>query len=106
MASFFWGISPSSTKVFKLQKKVIRIRTNARSRDSCRDMFKELKMLPFYSQYIYSLLTSVLNNSELFITNSMISNINTRQKKKQLSSSTFEINNLSERSSLHGFQDF
>jgi hypothetical protein len=44
----FWGISPSSTKVFKLQKKV-RIMANTRSRDSSRDIFKELKILPFYS---------------------------------------------------------
>jgi hypothetical protein len=74
-----WGISPSSTKVFKLPKKLIRIMNNIRSRDSW-DILKELKILPFYSQYIYSLLIFVLNNSELCITNSMVSNINTRQK--------------------------
>jgi hypothetical protein len=75
----FWGNSTDSTKIFKLQKKVVRIMTNIRNRDSCRVVIKELKILPFYSQYIYSLLTSVLNNSKLFITNSMVSNINTRQ---------------------------
>jgi hypothetical protein len=46
-----------SIKIFKLQKKVIRIMTNIRNRDSCRVVFKELRILPFYSQYIYSLLT-------------------------------------------------
>jgi hypothetical protein len=74
----FWGISDYSIKIFKLQKKVIKIMTNIRSRDSCREKFKELSILPFYFQYIYSLLTFVLNNSGLFKTNSMPSNINTR----------------------------
>jgi hypothetical protein len=34
----------------------------------------------FTSQYIYSLLTIVLNNRKSFITNYMVSNINTRQE--------------------------
>jgi hypothetical protein len=79
-----YGSPPSRFPSQSFCKKVIRIMSNIRSRDSCRDMFKEWKMLPFYSQYVYSLLTFVLNNSELFITNSMISNINTRQKKTNL----------------------
>jgi hypothetical protein len=50
----FWGNSPHSNNIFKLQKRVIRIITNFRKRDSCRELFKELEILPFYSQYIFS----------------------------------------------------
>jgi hypothetical protein len=44
----FWGNSSYSNNIFKLQKKVIRIMMNARNRDSCRDMFRELNILPLY----------------------------------------------------------
>jgi len=37
----FWGNSPSAKKVFLLQKKIIRIITNTRPRDSCREIFKK-----------------------------------------------------------------
>ena len=51
----FWGNSTGSNEVFKLQKKAIRIITNTDSRTSCRDLFKDLNILPLQSQYILSL---------------------------------------------------
>jgi hypothetical protein len=77
----FWGNSTYSTNIFKLQKKVIRVMTNIRNWYSCRVVFKELRILQCYSQYIYSLLTSLLNNSKLFTTNSMVRSLHTRQGK-------------------------
>jgi hypothetical protein len=50
---------------------------NARSRDSCCQLFKNLKILPLKSQYIFSLLLFVAENS-LYESNSEIHNINTR----------------------------
>jgi hypothetical protein len=50
-----------------------------KKRDSCRDSFKEMKMLPLCSQYIYSLTQYVVNNRHLFTRNSEILNIGTRQ---------------------------
>jgi hypothetical protein len=38
----FWGNSTHSIHVFQLQKRVIRIITNSRPRDSCRQLFKKL----------------------------------------------------------------
>jgi len=35
-----------SEKTFKIQKRVIRIITNSRARDSCRELFKKLEILP------------------------------------------------------------
>ena len=48
----FWGNSYYSNAIFKLQKRIIRIIVGLRSRDSCREHFKTLKILPLQSQYI------------------------------------------------------
>jgi hypothetical protein len=42
----FWCSSPHSIHIFRLQKRVIIIITNSRSRDSYRELFKKLKTLP------------------------------------------------------------
>jgi hypothetical protein len=49
-----------------LQKKIIRIMTNAKPRDSCRDIFKKLEIMTLFSQYIYSLLLYIINNNHTF----------------------------------------
>ena len=51
----FWGNSTDRNKVFKLQKRAIRLITNSSNRTSCRRLFKELGILPVQSQYILSL---------------------------------------------------
>jgi hypothetical protein len=51
---------------------------NARNRDSCRQSFKNLKILPLKSQYVFSLLLFVAENRDLYESNSEIHNINTR----------------------------
>jgi len=50
-----------------------------RPRDSFRELFKHLMILPLQSQYILSLLLSVVDNKNLFHVNSEIHGINTRQ---------------------------
>jgi len=47
----FWGNQSYCDKIFKIQKRVIRIITSSRPRDSCRELFKNLEILPLYSQY-------------------------------------------------------
>jgi hypothetical protein len=76
----FWGKSSHSTKIFIIQKKIIRIIAGCRSRGSCRDIFKNLKILPLSSQYILSLLLFVVNNKDKLKLNSDVHSINTRQK--------------------------
>jgi len=51
----FWGNQPYSDKIFKIKKRVIRIIASSRLRDSCRELFKNLEILPLCSQYIYSI---------------------------------------------------
>jgi hypothetical protein len=58
----FWGNCSYSIHIFRLQKKVIRIITSARNRESCRSWFKRLKILPLQLQYIYSILSFVIDN--------------------------------------------
>jgi hypothetical protein len=73
----FRGNSSHSNNIFKLQRRIIRIITNTRNRDSCRDLFKKLKILPIYFQYTFSLLIFVIDNISLFKTNSELYEINT-----------------------------
>ena len=54
--------------------------TKSRSRDSCRQLFKRLEILPLQSPYIFSvlLLLFVVKNKDLYTTNQEIHNITTR----------------------------
>jgi len=52
----------------------------AQSRTLCRSLFKQLEILPVSCQYILSLMKLVINNQEIFQTNSPIHNINSRNK--------------------------
>jgi hypothetical protein len=74
----FWGSSTSVHKVFIMQKKIIRIITNTKPRESCRKIFKMMGIMTLYSQYIYSLLLFIINNKNLFIINDEIHEHKTR----------------------------
>jgi hypothetical protein len=76
----FWENSYYSNIIFRLQKKAIRIIMGVRNRDSCRKYFREMKILPLKSQYVYSLSLFVINNRHNFKVNSEVHNINTRTK--------------------------
>jgi hypothetical protein len=49
-------------------------------RDSCRNLFRELEILPLASQFILSLMLIVAKNKNEFIVNSEVQRINTRQQ--------------------------
>ena len=51
---------------------------NARNRDSCRQLLKNIKILPLKLQYIFSLLLFVAKNRDLYESNSEIHNSNTK----------------------------
>jgi hypothetical protein len=76
MACRSGGNTPDSIKIFRLQKKIIRIMAGCRYRDSRR---KLLEILPLPSQYILSLLMFMIRNRSQFSVNSEIHHINTRQ---------------------------
>jgi hypothetical protein len=62
----FWGKSHLIIHIFKLQKRVIWIIANVGSRESCRELFVKLKILPLCSQYILSLMSFVAKNNNFF----------------------------------------
>ena len=72
----FWGHASHSSAIFKVQKRVIRILMGLGYRESCRESFKKLKILTLSSQYIFSLLLSVVNNRGCFVSNNEYHNIN------------------------------
>ena len=52
----FWGNSHLTDSIFKVQKRIIRIITNAGKRDTCCQLYKQLQILPLPSLYIFLLL--------------------------------------------------
>ena len=65
----FWGNSPTSGDIFKIQKRTIRIITNKGRLESCRDLFRNLKILTLSSQYVLSVRTFLVENRHYFIPN-------------------------------------
>jgi hypothetical protein len=51
---------------------------NVDNRSSCRNLFKQLNILPLKLQYIFSLMMFVARNRELFVTNANVHNFPTR----------------------------
>ena len=76
----FWGISPHSKRVFLMQNTIIRIMLGRRRLASCRTLFKNLKILPLMSQYIFSIMMFIIKHKHHFTVNSAIHNINTTQQ--------------------------
>jgi hypothetical protein len=74
----FWGNSPQSSRIFIMQKKIIRIMTSCNNGVSCRSLFRRLEILPLASQYIFSLLRFVINSKNRLTLNSYKYNINLR----------------------------
>ena len=71
----FWGNSPHSHGIFKMQKRVLRTLMGLLQR-----IIQGGKILTLPSQYIFSLLLFVICNMSLFAPNSVYHDINTRQK--------------------------
>ena len=47
----FWGKSSDSAKPFRIRKHISRITRGSKSRDTCRDLFKNLEILSHHSIY-------------------------------------------------------
>jgi len=69
--------SAYSSNIFKIQKKIIKIIMNARNGDSCRQLYKNLKIQPLKA-WFSPLLLFVATNRDLYKSKSEIHTINTR----------------------------
>jgi len=76
----FWGNTPLSNIIFRIQKKIVRIVVGIRSRVSYGEYFKTLKILPLQSQCLLSLLLFVAENIDYFRLNSETRGFNTKNK--------------------------
>ena len=75
----FWGHTSPSMRVFRMQKRIVRIMMGSRARDSCRKLFTKLEILPLPSLYIFFLLRYVILNKGIFLTNNETHTHNTGQ---------------------------
>jgi len=75
----FWGNSPHSIKIFRMQKRIVRIMIGCKSRVLCRNLFRRLEILPLVSQYILLFMLFLVKNKNLFILNSDNQTKSTRQ---------------------------
>jgi hypothetical protein len=76
----FWANCSDSNKIFKLQKRTIRIINSSKNKASCRELFKKLNILQLYSQYILSISIHIAQNKHLYVTNQEIHNLDTKYK--------------------------
>jgi hypothetical protein len=69
----FWGVVGDSKKVFKIQKRVLRIMSGLGKQESCRHIFKEYGILTVTSLYILEVLCYIKKHK-----GDLIQNINIR----------------------------
>lgn len=74
----FWGASSHFERVFKIQKKAVRIMTGATKYSSCRNLFRELKILTLACIYILEIVCYVKLNEKSFVPNDFNHDYNTR----------------------------
>lgn len=76
----FWGNSQHSERIFRLQKKLIRVMSNSGFREGCRPLFKKLNILTLPSLFIYKTLLFLQKNFEIFISKNHSHNYQTRNR--------------------------
>jgi hypothetical protein len=76
----FWGGDSKSKTIFKLQKRIIRIISRVSRLSSCRQLFKELDLLPLPCMYIFELVCYIKSHFGEVDQNRVIHNHNTCQK--------------------------
>jgi hypothetical protein len=74
----FCGRSLNVSRLFILQKRIVRITPNTGIRESCREVFKNMEIMTLYSQYIFSLILFAVKNKQLFTSNNEIHMYKTR----------------------------
>ena len=76
-----WGGDPESIRIFRLQNKVIRLIGKMGRYASCRNLFKELNILPLPCLYISEVVCYVKSNMDKMKCNEELHDHCTRQKK-------------------------
>ena len=75
-----WGSSSGMEAVFKIQKKYLRIMTNAKPRASCKGIFRDLNVLTLPSLFILKCLNFVKCNFDMLMEEQHLHNYETRNR--------------------------
>lgn len=75
-----WGQSTDASRIFILQKRIIRVIFYLDYRQSCRDTFKNKGILTFTSIYLFKLLCYIYSKKDALEKNSNFHQYNTRKK--------------------------
>jgi hypothetical protein len=70
-----------TTRILRIQKRVLRSRAGVNSRTSCKQLFKELNILTIASLYILEMTCYIRKHHQLVELNSNMHTYNTRRKK-------------------------
>lgn len=73
-----WGSCGNSIRVFRLQKRALRVMVGMGTRESCRELFRSMRIMTLPSIFIYQLLLYVRGNMENFRSLGLHHNYNTR----------------------------
>ncbi|KAB0802581.1 hypothetical protein PPYR_04767 [Photinus pyralis] len=77
----FWGRSNLTHRIFLIQKQVVRSIVGVKKRTSCRNIFRQLGLLPVPAIYILEILMFVKENPKEFSVNNYNHSYNTRRGK-------------------------
>jgi hypothetical protein len=79
----FWGEAGGvvTTRILKIQKRVLRSMVGVNSRTSCRQLFKELNILTIPSLYILEVICYIRKHHQLVQLNSNMHTCNTQRQK-------------------------
>lgn len=77
-----WGSATGVNSILLLQKRALRVIFNKNTKESCRPLFPELKVMTVYNLFIYRTLIFLRSNIDLYQTRSDIHSFNTRNKDK------------------------
>lgn len=99
----FWGNSNKLETVLKIQKKALRVLGRLRPRDSCREIFKELRIMTAINVFLYASINFVFQHKDLFNLNSNVHSYNTRRNDVR---PAFPYNHHYHKSFLYTFYTF
>ena len=75
-----WGSCSHMDRIFKIQKRVLRIMNGVSNRTSCRSLFVGNRIMTVYSLFVYTCLMYAKENGEKFVTAERCHDYNTRNK--------------------------
>lgn len=75
-----WGHSPGISRVFRLQRKALRLIGGLHFADDCRTVFKRMNVLTLPSIYIFQNLLYIKENLHCFVAHENIHNYTTRNR--------------------------